>query len=169
MPCSFAPCHIPCPVTGCSRFFTNWGGLCNHLWIHHHLPHSREQQRNNADALNDLPLVEDGDLPNNDPFLAMPPQTPEPENETSALETVKIHPFINGWYMHKPDWCISNFVSWYYMTGRPCDQQGNWGLHLHLGTIHLPMTGCPMQIRLPLNSQTCFIGGIRCLHHVLWT
>ena len=82
----------------CSKFFTNQGGLRNHLRAHRRLPCFRQQQRNLVNGLNEPAHGENDEAPFDDLFPPSPPGTPVRENEAPALETVEIHPFINGSY-----------------------------------------------------------------------
>ncbi|KAF8328733.1 hypothetical protein F5887DRAFT_897430 [Amanita rubescens] len=108
-PPKFRPRNIPCRVRNCSRYFTSWSGLSNHLRTHS----AREQQRGPPIARdghiheeNPPSNTDDEDLFNqglNDPIFDIPDDEhtqDEQDNENvprrKAGEKVVTHPHING-------------------------------------------------------------------------
>jgi hypothetical protein len=101
MPRTFQPRNIPCSVEGCNRYFTNRGGLRNHLRIHR-----RDFQRLNQHLHPPTPPAGDTNSAPHSPINYEddydPPEaplirTPSPEAPVSG-ETCTIHPLINGKY-----------------------------------------------------------------------
>ena len=136
MPRSFKPRNIPCLLKGCNQYFTNRGGLTNHVrWHQGELQaqqrrerlqkqeelHEQERCRTNGiidssddpfTGLANLFDAEDGfdqnapDVDNQDDE----PTQPRPQSYPTAGEHIMCHPLINGMLSHKSMIKISNFV-----------------------------------------------------------
>ncbi|KIL58389.1 hypothetical protein M378DRAFT_86568 [Amanita muscaria Koide BX008] len=103
MPRSFKPRNIPCPLKDCNKYFTNRGGLTNHLRLHqdaYEAQESRERllQHRNQGANQAADFVDHFyDL--DDPFDDQEGIHDEPVHENHqepCREKVTWHPMLNG-------------------------------------------------------------------------
>lgn len=88
MPRTFKDRNIPCAVDGCTRSFTNRGGLSNHLKLHR-IPQRNPQRQTTP--------PEQDPYHDNDAMLDdAEPQAENVEQPSIRREKLEIHPLMNG-------------------------------------------------------------------------
>ena len=122
MPHTLKPHNIPCPHNGCSKYFTNRGGLTNHLRIYQaelaaqkRLKQLEKQRRAHVACMVELEDLVDEDWDDLNPFqnLGNPFDTPElpdihdwperdqqmrPEASRRSFEAITYHPKLSSSY-----------------------------------------------------------------------